>query len=47
MNIPFVDLKAQYNSIKEEVDEALKNVLANTSFIQGEAVSSFEKDFAD
>ncbi len=46
MNIPFVDLKAQYNSIKEEIDVAIKNVLDNTAFIMGENVKNFEKEFA-
>jgi len=44
--IPFVDLKAQYNSIKEEIDEAIQNVLNNTSFIMGEELKKFEKEFA-
>jgi len=44
--IPFVDLKAQYNSIKEEIDEAIQNVLNNTSFIMGEELKKFEEEFA-
>jgi dTDP-4-amino-4,6-dideoxygalactose transaminase len=44
--IPFVDLKAQYNSIKVEIDAAIKNVIDNTSFIGGQVVSNFEKEFA-
>jgi dTDP-4-amino-4,6-dideoxygalactose transaminase len=44
--IKFVDLKAQYDSIKQEIDEALHQVLDSTSFILGETVSSFEKEFA-
>ncbi len=44
--IKFVDLKAQYDSIKQEIDEALHQVLDSTSFILGENVSSFEKEFA-
>ncbi len=46
MNIPFVDLKAQYKTIKEEVDKAIHNVLDNTAFILGENVERFEKNFA-
>ncbi|MBU2530980.1 MAG: DegT/DnrJ/EryC1/StrS family aminotransferase [Elusimicrobia bacterium] len=46
MQIEFVDLKSQYNSIKEEIKEALSGVLESTSFIQGPSVFSFEKDFA-
>ena len=35
MNIPFLDLKANYNSIKSEVDSAIQNVLDNTAYILG------------
>lgn len=45
-NIPFIDLKAQYNSIREEIDAAIKNILDNTSFIMGENVKNFENEFA-
>ena len=44
--IPLVDLKAQYNSIREEIDEAIKRVLNNTSFIMGEELKKFEEEFA-
>ncbi len=46
MNIPFVDLKAQYNSIKPEIDQAMADILAKTAFIGGGAVKSFEENFA-
>ena len=46
MNIPFVDLKSQYYSIKEEMDKAIFNILENTAFIKGKAVEDFEKSFA-
>jgi dTDP-4-amino-4,6-dideoxygalactose transaminase len=46
MEVPFVDLKAQYQTIKPEVDQAIQNVVSNTAFILGKAVSDFEKDFA-
>lgn len=46
MNIPFVDLKAQYNSIKNEIDQAMAEVLAKTAFIGGPFAKSFEKKFA-
>ena len=35
MNIPFVDLKVQYQAIKSEVDAAIQNILVNTSFVGG------------
>jgi len=44
--IPFVDLKAQYNSIKNEIDEAIQRVLNTTSFIMGEELIKFEEEFA-
>lgn len=46
MNIPFLDLKNQYLSIKKEVDEAIQNVIDDTSFILGKSVSDFESRFA-
>lgn len=47
MKIPFVDLKAQYRSIKKEIDEAIEDVIENTAFIKGIHVSDFEKKFAE
>jgi dTDP-4-amino-4,6-dideoxygalactose transaminase len=44
--IPFVDLKAQYDSIKDEIDKAIQNVLNTTSFIMGEELKKFEEEFA-
>jgi len=46
MKIPFVDLKRQYASIKNEIDGAIARVLDNTSFIMGKEVSQFEEHFA-
>ena len=46
MKVPFVDLKAQYLSIKNEIDSAIYNVIENTSFIGGDIVNNFEKSFA-
>lgn len=39
--IQMVDLKRQYLKIKEEVDEAVINVMNNTAFINGKAVIDF------
>jgi dTDP-4-amino-4,6-dideoxygalactose transaminase len=41
-----VDLKAQYHTIRQEVDAAVANVLERCDFILGAAVSQFETDFA-
>jgi dTDP-4-amino-4,6-dideoxygalactose transaminase len=46
MNIPFVDLKAQYQSIKTEMDTAIANVINETAFIGGKYVKEFEQNFA-
>ena len=47
MKIPFVDLKAQYASIKVEIDAAIADVIANTAFIGGPFAKSFEDAFAE
>ena len=47
MEIPFVDLKKQYLSIKDEIDPAIKDVIDNCSFILGKYVEEFEKNFAE
>jgi len=46
MMISLVDLKAQYNSIKTEIDNAIQGVLDSTSFIMGEELERFEEEFA-
>ena len=46
MKIPFLDLKAQYRSIKEEVDAAIHEVLDNTAYVLGKPVAEFEENFA-
>jgi dTDP-4-amino-4,6-dideoxygalactose transaminase len=47
MKIPLVDLKVQYESIKPEVDQAIREVIESTCFIGGEPLRSFEREFAD
>lgn len=44
--VPFVDLKAQYQSIKPEIDAAIQNVLDSSQFVLGQEVENFEKEFA-
>ena len=46
MKIPFVDLKAQYESIKEEIREAISEVIESSAFIGGSSLEQFETDFA-
>lgn len=45
MNIPFVDLKTQYLSLKPEMDEAIANVINETAFIKGKYVNAFEEEY--
>lgn len=44
--IPFVDLKAQYNGIKDEVSAAIRGVLETCQFTLGSEVAAFEEEFA-
>jgi dTDP-4-amino-4,6-dideoxygalactose transaminase len=46
MNIQLVDLKAQYESIKPEIDKAILDVISKTAFIGGPFVKSFEDAFS-
>ena len=46
MKVPYFDLKAQYAAMREDVLAALDRVCQNASFILGEEVSQFEKEFA-
>jgi len=46
MNVPFVDLKAQYHIIKNEIDMAIQNVIEETAFVRGKYVAAFEKEYA-
>ena len=44
--IPFLDLKAQYASIKDEIDAAVLGVLASAQYVLGPEVAQFEEEFA-
>lgn len=46
MSIPILDLKAQYKTIKKEIDGAIKTVIAESSFIGGRHVEEFEQNIA-
>lgn len=46
MKTPFVDLAAQYETIKTEIDVAIAGIIQNTAFVGGAPVSEFEKAFA-
>src|SRR4030088_1923473 len=47
MNIPFVDLHAQYLSIKSEIDGAIAKVIAQSAFVRGPEVERFEQTWAE
>ena len=44
--VNFVDLKKQYHSIKEEIDNAVLGVMESSQFVLGKEVAAFEKEFA-
>ena len=46
MNVPFLDLKSQYQSISNEIEIALRQVLNATAFSGGPFVERFEEQFA-
>jgi len=46
MKVPFVDLSAQYNSLKSDIDKAISRVIADTAFVGGKYVKDFEEQFA-
>jgi len=47
VKVPFLDLKAQYRSIKPEIDAAIQQVLDSTQFVLGDEVAAFEREFAE
>jgi dTDP-4-amino-4,6-dideoxygalactose transaminase len=46
MHIPLVDLKAQYQTIKPEIDAVIQDVINETAFIRGKYVEKFESEYA-
>src|ERR1035441_1796780 len=46
MKIPFVDLHAQYLTIKTEIDAAIARVIEESAYIRGPFVDQFERDYA-
>ena len=46
VKVPYLDLKAQYRSIKPEIDAAINGVLESCQFVLGSEVAAFEQDFA-
>jgi dTDP-4-amino-4,6-dideoxygalactose transaminase len=46
IHVPYLDLKAQYQSIKPEIDAAVARVLESAQFVLGSEVATFEQEFA-
>lgn len=47
IRVPFIDLKIQYQSIKEEIDAAIADIINNSAFIGGSVLHEFEEAFAN
>lgn len=45
--VPFVDLQAQYQTIKVAIDKAIQDVLTKSTFVGGKLVEDFEEQFAN
>jgi dTDP-4-amino-4,6-dideoxygalactose transaminase len=46
MKVPFVDLVAQYQTIKTEIDQAIQSVISQSAFIGGSFVEKFENEYS-
>lgn len=46
MKVPFLDLKVQYETIRDDIADAMQQVIDNTAFAGGPFVAQFEKEFA-
>lgn len=46
MKVPFADLHAQYLSIKNDIDSAIAQVIAESAYIKSRFVEKFEQEFA-
>src|SRR5512136_2374105 len=45
-NIPFVDLRAQHEEVREQIEKAFADIIDRSNFVGGSYVSAFEHDFA-
>jgi len=46
MKIPFLDLKAPYTELRDELDAAYRRVMDSGSYVLGQELAAFEKEFA-
>ena len=44
--VPFVDLRAQHEEVRQEIEAAITDIINRSSFIGGSYVDTFEKEFA-
>lgn len=47
MDIPFLDLKAQYKSIRDEINQKILDVISSQKFVLGSEVEDLEKEIAE
>lgn len=45
--VPFVDLRAQHEEVRAEIEAAIKDIIDRSSFIGGSYVANFEREFAE
>ena len=46
MKVPYLDLKSQYLSIKEEINKEVLDTLKSSSYSLGPKVEAFERNFS-
>ncbi|HQU38046.1 MAG TPA: DegT/DnrJ/EryC1/StrS family aminotransferase, partial [Anaerolineales bacterium] len=46
-SVPFLDMKAQYDELREELDQAYQRVMDSGWYILSDEVRAFEQEFAD
>ena len=47
MKIPFIDLQAQYQAYKNEIDQAIQKVLDSSQYIMGQEVKNLESNLSN
>jgi dTDP-4-amino-4,6-dideoxygalactose transaminase len=47
MNVPFLDLKAQFPKIRSEIEKRFSDIIDNTAFVCGKGVQGFEETFSE
>ncbi|NLE77807.1 MAG: DegT/DnrJ/EryC1/StrS aminotransferase family protein, partial [Chloroflexi bacterium] len=46
MSVPMIDLRAEYRTLKGEIDAAIARVIESGSFVMGHEMEAFEEEFA-